>query len=443
MKFGIFKKIKTTLFFNLLFLLFFKLVSSYESIELLPYSISFFHSGILNFTTDKEVYKVGENIKLNVYLKNREGNALLDTYLVIDIVKGCKEFYNPEEKNCPIVLERIINVGSFRPLEEKRLEINIPIPEYFGSDIYRIDMYWITSLAPITGIPASYFNPISTSIKIEGNNSYYPIAIIMSTDTRTAGGLSQRGPGIYNKSSLISIELHIATFKNFEGKIVYKTCEFDDTYCESGIKKYENIEEYSISCSESYCNYTHYIKPGNKNTAYSVRMELYDNYGRLNSIYRGRYVVLGESAKIMKVGVKDLEIYPNESYWIRVSLTGPLEPNREITTIKNVNLRTKIFSYENLIFENITKINELKINNLEAVEIKFSSSSKLDNFKICLELEKDGITLDNYCSSYVYSTPVTGSRESKNIYLIVVVLIITFVAIIYLIKRIKQIKHKK
>lgn len=404
---------------------------------------SMFYSGKINITLDKTVYKPGEKINVTITLQNLEGFPLLDTYLVLEVVQGCEKYENVEEKICNVVYEKVMNLGHFEALEERTVNILIPVFENWKSDVYRLDVYWATALAPITGIPASFYNPHFVAFRID-NPRGLELAKIDSTKTRTAGGLSQRGPGVYEESKYVKIELHVLASQPFEGKIVFKTCEYDDTLCEAGFKKYESIVEYTITCNKEKCDYMFKVPRAEKKTAYSVRMELIDKNGNLHSIYRGRYVVLGENVKIMKVAVNSLELEKDKPSWIRVSLTGPLEPNREFTIAKNVKIKVYIQAEGKEIYSNETIIDEAIINNFEVREFNFVPDANFSSFRVCVEAYlSNGNLADKYCSSakFVEEVPrkdVKIEDHSSYMFLLIFIFIVVVIIIIMIIRKLKK-----
>ncbi|MEM1725048.1 MAG: hypothetical protein QXI77_02140 [Nanopusillaceae archaeon] len=416
-------------------------ISNSSSFDLLPFALNNFHSGELLIETDKEEYSAGDSIKLSIKLRNNEGVVIPDTYLVIEIIKGCEKFYNVEERDCNIIYEKIVKVGHILPLESREITQEIKIPEDWTSDIYRIDVYWTSRLAPIYGAPSSFFNPAFKVIRIFGKTDQQLSVSILSTKTRTAGGLSQRGPGVFENSKFITIDLYVFATDTFSGKVVYKTCEFDDTLCEAGFKEYVTIKEFPINCKKGENYFEHKIEVAEKNTAYSVRMEIYDSSGKLYSIYRGRYVKLGEGAKIVKIGLKDISIRENEEYFVRMSLTGPLEPNRIYTSINNVTLKFTILDdNDKEIYTHIDIIPKLELNQLRAYEVKFLPNFSLENFRICVELSKDDNILDRYCSSkLLYETARKEIPEKTDFWsILAIIIMIAAIVTIFIIIKIKR-----
>jgi len=412
------------------------------------------YNGRIDFETDKNKYFAGENITISLKVKNREPFPLLDAYIVIEIVKDCEKPFQPaDSKDCNVIFEKTIYLGHMDKFEERNLVFQYKIPDNIKSGTYRIDVYFSTALATISGYVVKFDPIVYKSIEIENPNKdkeEFPSIQILWTKTRTAGSLSQRGPGVYKDVDL-PIEIYLAG-DGFKGKVILKICEFNDILCELDLKKYEGIYEKFFECKKNeICKVDMRIPSGKKLTAYSVRMEVLDEKGDLHSLFRGRYVVKGEGVKISKVAISDLSLSPDKLHWVTVSIVGPLDPNREITIARNITIRVEISSGEGIIYQNSSKIDEVSQIEAKVQRFYFNVSQNYEKFKLCVfALKNDKELLDEYCTSVgeykvTPKTTTAGTFEENKTKLYLVIIAIVLIILIFVIifmRKTKLLKNK-
>lgn len=405
------------------------------------FSQTIFYKGDVNFILNPS-YKAGEYLITDITVTNLENFPIVDGYLVVELIQGCKTpVYPTQFSDCDNILyetkiERInLNSG-----EEKIIPFSYKLPSNLKSGSYRMDVYFQTKRTPVVGLVESFYLPAYQSFEITGGN--YPEVKFLRSKTHVAGGFSQSGPGVYGGANVPGlIYLSNPTDSKFEGNLFVGVCYWDDTSCDSYVlnKSYpvniETNEEKSVQIEFTSPN-----KPG----AYAIRLELKDLSGKMVSLYRSRIVTIGENVRIQKLAISK-PYFDKEEGWVMVLLNGPSFPSNLVMDKINLTVWVTDLSNNKNVFRQTKTIEKIKTDELVGKVFSFTSTPNLANFKICAKVDSAKESYDTYCYDVNSANFQAGKEiipeepsEDKTIISILAGVFITAGVIIFVIRRMRR-----
>ncbi len=374
-------------------------VAQHNLIE--SFKSSLFYHGNVRISLAKNLYSPGEGLQARVELQNFESFPLLNTYLVIELVRGCETPLQPTYLGeCNVVHEERVHVGTLLPGETKVVVWNFTLPQDLRPGVYRVDVYFKNDRTPIFGIPHSFFMPAYVTFNVSyAEGADYPRAKILWTKTHVLGGYAQSGPMVL-PGTLVEGAVFVKAFQSFDGTLSVKVCPYDDTSCKNF--PIERVYRVKLKKGEEKPFIINFTAPTAPN-AYSIRLELRDVNGRLHSLYRSRIVVLGEGARILKMAVSNVTLESGKESWVLVAVTGPLGYSTILPSKKNVT-GVKLKVWVETKGKEVTLSDEhtfpsLSFDQIEVYQAKFVPIASLADFRVCTSLTKDGKVLDEYCES--------------------------------------------
>lgn len=392
------KKIYLSLFLIFSFLLFFQFVSiNAESV--------FFKGGISSLNL-KENYFSGENISLRVGVFNNENFPITDSYIIIELVKGCKiPTYPSQDSNCDnVIKETVLPEISLAPNSNKKINFDYHFSKDLPSGNYRLDLYFRNTKTPIEGMAHIFLPGFYKSFFIKGSNEIQ-FSKILRTKTNIKNETGPIGVGV-SPGKVVVLKTFVNSNLTFDGSLKIKLCDWQDSiHC-----KLFSEENQKISLIQGGNILKTNIKSPTKPGAYEISIELLNNQNELVSLYRSRLIVEGISSRIRKL-YTDKYYYENSPAKVFVLLSGsPDHYTRPLA--KNLDLEVTLTNNKNgeTLSKNF-KIKELKTGGFIREEADFYIKGKLNNFEVCANLSSLGKMYDSYCYKTLSSNFVSKKHS--------------------------------
>lgn len=395
---------------SFVFVFLFLINTSLVSAAVYTYNESLFYSGYLTFDL-KDSYSVGEKLETQITVQNRESFPIVNSYLVVYLVEGCAEpTYPTQFSDCDTIFyEKKIEPINLNIGEKKTISFSYTLPANLKSGTYRMDAYWKTKITPIIGMVESFFQPEYKSFKVSGVGNF-PSVKILPSKTQVGGGYSQSGPGAYPNVSISgTIYVKNSVSEKFEGNLFVSICSFDDTACDSFIIE----KQYSVSLegNEEKGIKIEFESPS-KPDAYAIKLELKDKDGKLVSLYKSRIVTLGETVKIKKLSVNDVDFDVGAKGWISTLITGSMFPTQ--ATVSNAKLTVSLtdLNTDKEVYKESVVVPEVKTDDRIANKFTFSTTEILNKFKVCAETSAQGGEIyDKYCYNVNFQDFPVGEHQ--------------------------------
>lgn len=389
----------------LVFLIILGLLYSCHAQDTDKFTSNIFFKGDVLFKLDKESYSAGDTIKTEILVANMDDYPLADNSLVIDIVRGPAENHSypsqlSDEDN--VVFEAVVSGINLPAKSEKTVPFTYTIPSDARAGSYRLEVYLKNERAPIVGMAHIFMSPKHVSYTVTGKGAF-PAASIVRTKTVFETKPGPIGVGV-NASGKVAGEVYVqnegaAELKDLILKVV--VCSWDDTTCKT--EGYFWSKDYAIASVASKATEKVVVEfnAPEKRDAYSIRLELLEKNGRMLSLYRSRFIVLGETAKIRKLVTDKLYYAADEKGTIKVlAAAAPDHYTNPVT--KNAKLTVSISSEGSEVFSESYVIPELsgktRNNGFVGKDFSFTAPKELREFTVCAKIESEkGELYDKYC----------------------------------------------
>lgn len=374
---------------------------------------SIFFNGEINFDIASQ-YSAGDTLSTGITISNMETFPIMQAYLTVEIVEGCKEpTYPSQTSDCDNVFyEKTFENIDIAAESNKNIQFEYILPGNLKDGDYRIDIYLRTKKSPIIGMTHIFLPGKHKSFSITGAGQF-PEAKILRTRTYL-GSEEYIGPvgAPVEPESSISGKVYIEKKPGLSSEYTLDitVCQWDDITCET--PENEKSIRADLSGDNSIRILDISIKAPEKPDAYAVRLELKDKDGNTVSLYRSRLIVLGKTAKIRKIAIDKPYYKSGDNGHIDVLVFGspdhytkPVVHNAELTvSLKNLDTGKKIF-------EDSAIAPELS-DNLFYRRFSFSADEELKQFEVCAKIEsKDNEPYDNYCFTVYSENFISGKHE--------------------------------
>lgn len=372
----------------------------------------------------QNTFNSGDIVPISLYLKNIGEVSIPELYFVIDLSEGCSKtnadcynlFY--EEK-----LTTSLNKG-----ENKTMNAGIKLPDNLRKGNYTLSFYLRTPRLDIFGVHPAYQPFKQYNFFVDGTGDFPEVKIL--PDKTTFGmAADQRGPAV-NRNAVVEGYFSAKNLLNeqFNGKVKLYSCPFNDI----GYFSCKYLKECSISIPpKSEKGFVYEITTNQTPDAYSLRFELVDEPGKINSIWKSRYIVGGEDAPILALTPSKFYYKSGKEVSISVYVTGPYYPS----LVKETKATVKVSLNQNNeeIFSD-TKTESFKRGLARQLNFKFITPVDLTDYKICAQtISSSGEKLDEICHFIRAEKEV---REPGNqLYIFILILIIAVVIFVYLVRR--------
>lgn len=346
-------------------------------------------------------------VDLDIY--NMEEYPLPEQRVIIDVVKQyCDDIsphYPTQFYECENIVEEFVVKDIYLNAYEK-INVKKEFKVELSEGVYRIDIYLSDHLTPSFGIHFIFHHGGVRGTSWELINVYSS----NKRDIRILRTLTEfngyKGPVGFpvNISERIVGNIYVESNQNLNGYLEILVCKWDDINCLTGIYTPFYYKKISIKINEGKNIYTVDFQAPSKPDAYAILIRIKDDYERTLSLYRSRVVVLGETVKIRKIVVSDLDLSKKFNVYIRV---GASPDHYTRPSVENVELEVFIKDENNNIAKKWTQtIKELKSPEKIYDVFVFSSegfNKRIDTFSICAKTKYDEectiFNLKNYVSS--------------------------------------------
>ncbi len=360
-----------------------------------------FWKGDVQIFLNKNVYSAGENLKATIRMSNGENYFITDGKLVIEIVYGCDTpTYPAQVSDCDdVIYEKVLRGIHIPPKGNREINFSYSLPQDLREGTYRIDAYFTANRAPVKGIHFIFLPGAYQDFRVENAAGNYPSLKILRTKTVFNGELGQvaapvQPGGVINGTVWVEALDDSAIGKNYMLKI--RLCSWDDTNCNGynltkGFYLDSRVQSVEVK-----------MKAPTKPDAYAIRIEIVDENGRLQSLYRSRIIVTGVTAKIRKVQLASVVLRKGTPTELNV-LVGTSPDHYTEPVVRNVVCAVKITDKPSgkLVFTGKKTIEKLSSkDNIIFVPLNFSIIPSMDtkNFRVCVELRSEaGKLFDKYC----------------------------------------------
>jgi hypothetical protein len=350
--------------------------------------------GDVGYTLEKERYLAGEIIKTNISVSNLEDFPIADCYLVIQLVQGEARIPNIDEN---VFYEEATPAFTLAPGSSKTLPFQYVLPSDLAGGTYRLEVYMAAARSYAVGLPYIFLGPGSRVFSVD-SAGVFPYARIMRNETVFMDIPFQGGP-LVNASAQVSGTVFIRNnqTKSANYALNVTVCEWDDTSCVSGPAV---SRSYSISAGPSSVTKApvSFVAPA-KPSAYSIKLELRDERGRLVSLYRSRIVVSGEAARIRKAATDRLYYNAGDNGKIML-LIGPSPDQITLPVIGNATVSVSVKSKGGeQVFSDSSVIPALSIEQgLMPVFFEFAAPKEVRDYSVCSKIQSSsGRLFDEYC----------------------------------------------
>jgi hypothetical protein len=358
------------------------------------------YKGDVYFSLDKDVYSAGENLSAEFVVSNMEDFPIVGAYLVVEVAKGGEPGSDTEN----IFYETVLRDINLPPLGKVTVPFNYVLPFDLASGNYSLEAYLKTDRTGIVGLPHIFLSPVYKSFSVAGTGRF-PYAMISRLDSLFVNESGQVGPGVDAGSmveGVISIVRDSGSF-SLDGLVlsVY-VCEWDDTACVVPGDFYWS-GDYPVTASQVNdsqalvgVGFAAPIRP----SAYAIRLELKDPFGRIVSLYRSRIVVFGETARIRKMAVDKFYYGVGDMGRIMV-LVGPSPDHYTNPVSLNATVSVFINSEGKALYTGSSVVPEISGLSYPVTVFEscyFSSPGELKRFEVCSQIESSsGLLFDRYC----------------------------------------------
>lgn len=402
---------KEIILWSLISLVLLGALTVYATMDDSSFITSIFYDGNVIINGVHANYSAGDVLRAELNVQNREPFPIADAYIVIYLVQGCSTpVYPTQDSDCDtIFFEKKTGGISLAAGESKKVLFEYELPADLKPGTYRMDVYFKTPKTPIVGVVESFARAEYKSFLVSANGHRPGVKFVYSK-TNIGGALSQRGPATLPGTRIPgAIYLNNTLGTPFTGKLDLKVCAFDDTSCE----KYEVEQEYPVALDpyEIAPVIVSFNAPSEPN-AYAIRLELRDESKKLESLYRSRIVVSGDTAKIKKLAANYSRYSKGDGGMIQVMVSGPYFPGEGIA--KNAVLSVKLtdVSTGKTVFESERKLRDLSPDQRVVENFTFSAKESTNGLGVCAriisESRKD---LDKYCYQFAPQLEAPAGNE--------------------------------
>lgn len=360
-----------------------------------------FWNGDMQIFLNKNVYSAGENLKATIRISNGENYFITDGKIVIEIVYGCDTpTYPAQVSDCDdVIYEKVLRDIHIPPKGNREINFSYSLPQDLREGTYRVDAYFTANRAPVKGIHFIFLPGAYQDFRVENTAGDYPSLKILRTKTVFNGERGQvaapvQPGGVINGTVWVEALDDSAIGKNYMLRL--RLCSWDDTNCDG-----YNLTKRFYLDSKVQSIWVK-MKAPTKPDAYAIRIEIVDENGRLQSLYRSRIIVTGITAKIRKVQLASVVLRKGTPTELNV-LVGTSPDHYTEPEVRNVVCAVKITDKpsEKLVFTGKKTIEKLSSkDNIIFVPLSFSITPNTDtkNFRVCIELRSEaGKLFDKYC----------------------------------------------
>jgi hypothetical protein len=325
---------------------------------------------------------------------------IVGAYLVVEVATGGEPGSDTEN----IFYEKIIRDINLPPLGGVTVPFSYEIPSDLASGNYSLNVYLKTDRTGIVGLPHIFLSPVSQGFSVAGTGSF-PYAAISRSGSLFVNESGQVGPGVDADSAVegaVSIAGDSGSYSLNGLVLSVYVCEWDDTACVVSDDLYWSgdypVTPSQINDSQALVE-VDFAAPS-KPSAYAIRLELKDSFGRIVSIYRSRIVVFGETARVRKMAVDKSYYGAGDAGRIMV-LVGPSPDHYTNPVTTNATVSVYLNSGAETLYAGSSVVPELSgLSYPVAVfeSFNFTSSRELKLFEVCSQVESaSGILFDRYC----------------------------------------------
>ncbi|MCK4429446.1 MAG: hypothetical protein KAU95_03660, partial [Candidatus Aenigmarchaeota archaeon] len=338
--------------------------------------------------SNQNTFNAGDIVPVSLYLKNIGDAPIPELYFVIDLSEGCPET-NADCYN--LFYEEKLTI-SLDKRENKTINAKIKLPDNLRLGNYTLSFYIRSPRLDIFGTHPIYHPFEQYNFFVEGTGNFPKVKIL--PDKTTFGmAADQRGPAV-NRNAVV--EGYFSAWnllnKQFNGKVKLYSCPFNDI----GYFSCEYLKEYKILIPpKSWKGFVYKVATNQEPDVYSLRFELVDEHGKINSIWKSRYIVSGEDAPILGLTQNKFYYKSGENVSISVYVAGPFYPS----LVKETEARVKVSINQNNeeIFLD-TKTGNFHQNFGKKLNFEFTTPTDLTDYKICARtFSGSGEKLDEIC----------------------------------------------
>jgi hypothetical protein len=389
-----------TIFLFILVLVLFSSFALAQSPEDDYFSDNPLYKGDIYFSLDKTVYSAGENLSTDFVVSNLEDFPIAGAYLVVEVGKGGEPGSDSEN----IFYETVLRDIDLPPLGSATVPFNYALPSDLSSGDYSLEVYLKTDRTNIVGLPHIFMSPVSHGFSVAGTGGF-PYAAIFRPGSLFVNESGQVGPGVDAGSVVVGAVSVVRESGGYslDGLVlsVY-VCDWDDTACVVSDDLYWS-GDYPVTPSQGNDAEASvgvgFVAPS-KPSAYAIRLELKDSFGRIVSLYRSRIVVKGETARIRKMAVDKSYYGAGDAGRIMVlvgpspdSYTNPLTANATVSVFINSGGET-LFTASSVVPE----LSDLSYPDFVFESFNFTSPRELRVFEVCSQVvSSSGLLFDRYC----------------------------------------------
>ncbi len=373
---------------------------------------------------NQNTFNAGDIVPVSLYLKNIGETSIPELYFVIDLSEGCSE----TNADCHNLFYEEKLTTSLDKRENKTINTGINLSDNLRQGNYTFSFYIRSPRLDIFGVHPSYqpFEQYNFFVKGAGN---FPNVKILPDKTTFGMAADQRGPAV-SRNAVVEGYFAARNLLNeqFNGKVKLYSCPFNDV----GYFSCKYLKEHSISIPpKSENGFVYEVTTNQEQDAYSLKFELVDEQGKINSIWKSRYIVSGEDAPILVLAPDKFYYKSGEKVLISVYITGPYYPS----SVKETNASVKVSIHQNN--EEIssdTKTDFFKRGIAKQLSFKFTTPIDLTNYKVCAQtFSSSGEKLDEICHFINAEKEVV--QPNIQLYTFILILVIVIGIFGYLVKR--------
>jgi hypothetical protein len=389
----------------LLAVCFFGMMAHSESMTEKPdFSSNPSYNGRLVLSLDKLAYSPGENVSVSFVASNLENFSIIDAFIVVHAVSGGQEHIYPTQfsDDDNVFYEYVIKGVNLGPFESKSLNYSYMLPSDLRPGTYRLESYFETERTPIVGMAAIFLAPASKAFSVGGNGNF-PQVKILRNSTMFNNRSGPVGVGAQAGSNVrAEIFFQNNASASLEGyRLVLTVCEWQDMVCPKDAVIFQKVYDAPKTAPGAVGKINLSFSAPEKSGAFSVRLELQDRSGRLQSLYRSRIVVLGPTGRIRKMVMDPLYLEKGDPGRISL-LIGASPDHYTYPGVENVKISASITDKSSSeIYSGSKILANLSVDDnggLVPVNMDFIAARDLAEYKICSSIESSvGVLLDKYC----------------------------------------------